>query len=135
MTETTTRPTTTRPTTTGTTTTGTTTGRVGDSPLRPDGTLKVTGEFAYASDLWHDDMCWGVTLRSPHPHARIAGIDLTEALKVPGVYAVLTADDVPGENSVGLEHHDTPVLADGVVRYQGEPVALVAADHPETARR
>jgi len=110
-------------------------GRIGDSPLRPDGTLKVTGEFAYASDLWHDDMCWGVTLRSPHPHARIAGIDLTEALKVPGVYAVLTADDVPGENSVGLEHLDTPVLADGVVRYQGEPVALVAADHPETARR
>ena len=111
------------------------TGRIGDSPPRPDGALKVTGEFAYASDLWHDDMCWGVTLRSPHPHARIAGIDLTEALKVPGVYAVLTADDVPGENSVGLEHHDTPVLADGVVRYQGEPVALVAADHPETARR
>jgi xanthine dehydrogenase D subunit len=110
-------------------------GRIGDSPLRPDGTLKVTGEFAYASDLWHDDMCWGVTLRSPHPHARILGIDLTEALKVPGVYAVLTAADVPGENSVGLEHLDTPVLADGVVRYQGEPVALVAADHPETAQR
>jgi xanthine dehydrogenase D subunit len=122
-------------TTTETETVPTTAGRVGDSPLRPDGTLKVTGEFAYASDLWHDDMCWGVTLRSPHPHARIAGIDLTEALKVPGVYAVLTADDVPGENSVGLEHLDTPVLADGVVRYQGEPVALVAADHPETARR
>ena len=40
------------------------TGRIGDSPLRPDGTLKVTGEFAYASDLWHDEMCWGVTLRS-----------------------------------------------------------------------
>ncbi|OZM81491.1 xanthine dehydrogenase subunit D [Pseudonocardia sp. MH-G8] len=110
-------------------------GRIGDSPLRPDGTLKVTGEFAYASDLWHDDMVWGVTLRSPHPHARIVSIDITEALKVPGVSAVLTADDVPGENAVGLEHHDQPALADGVVRYQGEPVALVAADHPETARR
>ena len=67
-------------------------GRVGDSPLRPDGTLKVTGEFAYASDLWHDDMVWGVTLRSPHPHARIRGMDLSEALAVPGVSAVLTAD-------------------------------------------
>ncbi|HEY1970057.1 MAG TPA: xanthine dehydrogenase subunit D, partial [Pseudonocardia sp.] len=83
----------------------------------------------------HDDMVWGVTLRSPHPHARINGINITEALKVPGVYAVLTADDVPGRNAVGLEHLDQPVLADGVVRYQGEPVALVAADHPETARR
>ncbi|MEK6439303.1 xanthine dehydrogenase subunit D [Pseudonocardia sp. T1-2H] len=110
-------------------------GVIGDSPLRPDGTLKVTGEFAYASDLWHDDMVWGVTLRSPHPHARIRGIDLTEALALPGVSALLTAADVPGENAVGLEHLDTPALADGVVRYQGEPVALVAADHPETARR
>ncbi|MCE3554671.1 xanthine dehydrogenase subunit D [Pseudonocardia sp. RS11V-5] len=110
-------------------------GRLGDSPLRPDGTLKVTGEFAYSSDLWHDDMVWGVTLRSPHPHARIRSIDVTDALRVPGVSAVLTAADVPGENAIGLEHLDTPALADGVVRYQGEPVALVAADHPETARR
>jgi xanthine dehydrogenase D subunit len=80
-------------------------------------------------------MVWGVTLRSPHPYARIAGIDITEALTVPGVAAVVTAEDVPGINAVGLEHQDQPVLADGVVRYQGEPVALVAADHPETARR
>src|ERR687889_2153979 len=122
----------------GTRTTTTTTappGRIGDSPLRPDGTLKVTGEFAYASDLWHDDMVWGVTLRSPHPHARIRRIDVAEALAVPGVSAVLTADDVPGENAYGLEHADQPVLAADVVRYEGEPVALVAADHPETARR
>src|SRR5688500_17536045 len=110
-------------------------GRVGDSALRPDGTLKVTGEFAYASDLWHDEMCWGVTLRSPHPHARIKGIDITEALTVPGVWAVLTADDVPGENAFCLEHADQPVLASEFVRYEGEPVALVAADHPETARQ
>ncbi|WP_100498046.1 xanthine dehydrogenase subunit D [Geodermatophilus chilensis] len=112
-----------------------TTGRIGDSAQRPDGTLKVTGEFAYASDLWHDDMVWGVTLRSPHPHARIRRIDVTEALTVPGVSAVLTADDVPGENAYGLEHADQPVLAAEFVRYEGEPVALVAADHPETARR
>ena len=110
-------------------------GRIGDSPLRPDGTLKVTGEFAYASDLWHDEMAWGVTLRSPHPHARIRRIDITDALTVPGVWAVLTADDVPGENAFGLEHADQPVLASEFVRYEGEPVALVAADHPETARR
>jgi xanthine dehydrogenase D subunit len=128
MTDTTTDTTTAAPPVTGT-------GRIGDSPLRPDGTLKVTGEFAYASDLWHDEMCWGVTLRSPHPHARIKGIDITDALTVPGVWAVLTADDVPGENAFGLEHADQPVLASEFVRYEGEPVALVAADHPETARR
>jgi xanthine dehydrogenase D subunit len=112
-----------------------TTGVVGDSPLRPDGNLKVKGEFAYSSDMWHDDMLWGATLRSPHPHARIRGIDTGAALAVPGVYAVLTHEDVTGENIYGLEHPDQPVLAETVVRYQGEPVAIVAADHPETARR
>ena len=109
-------------------------GGVGSSPARPDGKGKVTGEFAYGSDLWMDDMIWGVTLRSPHPHARIKSIAIGEALATAGVYAVLTSDDVPGENAYGLEHADQPVLASDVVRYAGEPVALVAADHPEVAR-
>ena len=109
-------------------------GGVGSSPARPDGKGKVTGEFAYGSDLWMDDMIWGVTLRSPHPHARIKSIAIGEALATSGVYAVLTSDDVPGENAYGLEHADQPVLASDVVRYAGEPVALVAADHPEVAR-
>ncbi|MGW6445102.1 molybdopterin cofactor-binding domain-containing protein [Lentzea sp. NPDC055074] len=110
-------------------------GGIGTSPQRPDGNLKVRGEFAYASDLWHEDMIWGATLRSPHPYARITSVDITEALKTPGVYAVLTHSDVPGRNLYGLEHKDQPVLAVDVVRYQGEPIALVGADHPETAQR
>ena len=109
-------------------------GRGRRPPPRPDGTLKVTGEFAYGSDLWMDDMLWGVTLRSPHPYARIRSVDLTEALKTAGVFAVLTHDDVPGSKYFGLEHQDQPVLAIDVVRYQGEPIALVAADH-QTARQ
>lgn len=117
-----------------TTATGTANG-VGGSPRRPDGTVKVRGEFAYSSDLWHEDMLWGATLRSPHPYARITCIDITGALAVQGVYAVLTHENVPGVNKYGLEHSDQPVLAVDVVRYEGEPVALVAADHPETARR
>ncbi|MGH3505441.1 MAG: hypothetical protein ACRDQA_31790, partial [Nocardioidaceae bacterium] len=112
-----------------------TVGGVGASAQRPDGTLKVTGEFAFGSDLWMDDMLWGVTLRSPHPYARIRSIDIGEALATGGVFAVLTHADVPGENFHGLEYADQPVLAQGVVRYQGEPVALVAADHPEIARQ
>ena len=103
--------------------------------MRPDGALKVTGQFAYGSDLWADDMIWGATLRSPHPYARISSIQVGAALATAGVYAVLTHEDVPGTNEYGLEHADQPVLAEGVVRYQGEPVALVAADHPEIARQ
>ncbi|MFF4594648.1 xanthine dehydrogenase subunit D [Amycolatopsis sp. NPDC001319] len=110
-------------------------GGIGTSPLRPDGTLKVRGEFAYSSDLWHEDMLWGATLRSPHPHARIVRLDVSRALAQPGVHAVLRHEDVPGENLYGLKYQDTPVLAEDRVRYQGEPVAILAADHPEIARQ
>jgi len=100
-----------------------------------DGIPKVTGEFAYGSDLWHEDMLWGHTLRSPHPHARIRSIDISQAVASPGVHALLLAGDVPGKKSYGLEFSDQPVLAADRVRYQGEPVAIVAAEHPELARR
>ncbi|OON80655.1 xanthine dehydrogenase family protein molybdopterin-binding subunit [Streptomyces tsukubensis] len=111
-------------------------GGIGESTLRPDGTLKVTGEFAYSSDMWHEDMLWGHTLRSTVAHAEIRSIDTSEALATSGVYAVLTYDDLPAAmKNYGLEIKDTPVLAHGKVRHHGEPVALVAADHPETARR
>jgi xanthine dehydrogenase D subunit len=110
------------------------TGGIGSSPARPDGKGKVTGEFAYGSDLFMDDMIWGVTLRSPHPHARIKSLSIGPALATAGVYAVLTSEDVPGQNAYGLDHVDQPVLAADVVRYAGEPIALVAADHPEVAR-
>ncbi|NEC90079.1 xanthine dehydrogenase family protein molybdopterin-binding subunit [Streptomyces sp. SID12501] len=111
-------------------------GGIGESTLRPDGTLKVTGEFAYSSDMWHEDMLWGQILRSPVAHAEIVSIDTAEALALPGVHAVMTYDDLPTDvRNYGLEIQDTPVLAHGKVRHHGEPVAIVAADHPETARR
>jgi CO/xanthine dehydrogenase Mo-binding subunit len=110
-------------------------GRVGESVPRVDGIPKVTGEFAYSSDLFAADMLWGQTLRSPHAHARIASIDVSPALAMPGVHAVLTHEDVPGRKHYGLEFPDQPVLAVDRVRYFGEPVAVVAAEHPEQARR
>jgi xanthine dehydrogenase D subunit len=80
-------------------------------------------------------MLWGATVRSPHPYARIVGIDTTQARAMPGVVAVLTHEDVPGQKLYGLDIQDQPVLAFDVVRCWGEAVALVAADHPEHARR
>ena len=110
-------------------------GRLGESARRPDGGPKVRGEFAFAGDLWAEGMLWGRTLRSIHPSARIVSIDVSGALEIPGVHAVVTSDDIPGARRYGLEERDQPVFAVDVVRYAGEPIAAVAADHPETARR
>ncbi len=71
-------------------------GRIGESTTRSDGVPKVKGEFEYSSDLWMDGMLWGATLRSPHPHANIWSLDTSEAEAMPGVYAVLTHEDIPG---------------------------------------
>jgi xanthine dehydrogenase D subunit len=108
---------------------------VGFTTTRVDGIPKVKGEFEYSSDMHVEGMLWGATLRSPHPRADIWAIDTSRALAMPGVHAVLTHEDVPGRKVYGMEIPDQPVLAWGHVRYQGEPIAIVAADHPETARR
>ncbi len=107
---------------------------IGESTQRPDGVAKLSGNFAYGSDLWIDGMLWGATLRSPYAHAKLAKLDITPAVVMSGVRAVLTQDDVPGRPTFGQVEPDQPVLCDGVARYWGEPVAIVAADDQETAR-
>jgi xanthine dehydrogenase D subunit len=108
---------------------------LGADAHRPDGIPKVRGEFEFSSDAHVDGMLWGRTLRSPHPSARIRSIDVGPALAIPGVAAVVTAADVPGRPTYGLISADQPVYATEVVRFAGEPVASVAAESPETARR
>ncbi len=114
---------------------GTPQGVVGTSPLRPDGIPKLQGRFEYAQDLAAEGMLWAATVRSPHARARIASIDIAPALAIGGVHACLTADDVPGRATFGLEHPDQPVLAAQEARFWGEPVAVVAAEDLDTARR
>ncbi|MFM2234996.1 MAG: hypothetical protein RL296_655 [Actinomycetota bacterium] len=108
---------------------------LGTSALRPDGAHKVQGSFEFTSDMHAENMLWGATLRSPHPYARIVSIDTSAALALSGVQCVITASDVPGKPTYGLISSDQPVFARDFVRYMGEPVAAVAADHPETCRR
>jgi xanthine dehydrogenase D subunit len=110
-------------------------GHVGARLTRTDGPAKVAGEFLYSSDLKADNMLFGVTVRSPHASALIRGLDARAARALPGVEAVLTADDVPGNRLIGNVMPDQPVLAHDRVRHHGEPVAIVAADDPRTARR
>jgi CO/xanthine dehydrogenase Mo-binding subunit len=110
-------------------------GGIGTSARRSDAVPKVRGEFEYSSDMGMEGMLWGATLRSPHPRARIRSLDTAAAAGLAGVHAVLTHADVPGRKTYGLEYADQPVLAWSDVRFKGEPIAIVAAEHPETARR
>ncbi len=108
--------------------------RIGDSPPRPDGWAKVTGGAKYVDDLTLPGMLHGATLRSPHPRARIVSLRFDPALAPEGAVAV-TARDIPGVNGVRLLDDSWPVLADGMVHYVGDAVALVAAPTREAARR
>jgi len=108
---------------------------LGVSALRPDGIAKTQGTFSFSSDYTADNMLWGATLRSPHPYARIISIDISAAIKIDGVETILVSGDVPGKLTYGLIASDQPVFASDYVRYMGEPIAAVAADHPETCRR
>jgi CO/xanthine dehydrogenase Mo-binding subunit len=93
----------------------------------------VTGEAVYAGDLYFDDMLYAKVLRSEHPHARVLRVDTSQARVLPGVAAVITAEDVPGAKNHGLAREDWPVLAYDKVRYVGDAIAVVAADSEGTA--
>ena len=107
---------------------------IGARGRRVGGVPRVTGEFVFGTDLRAEGMLFGRVVRSPHAHARIASIDVSSARSMPGVRAVLTAEDLPGKTTYGLEFDDQPVLASDRVRYEGEPVVVIAADSERQAR-
>ena len=98
----------------------------------PNGPDKVTGRAKYAADFHPPGTLWGKCLRSPLPHARITRIDLSAAVNLPGVHAVLTAKDLPNK-LIGRSVYDMPVLAYDHIRFAGERIAAVAADDPDIA--
>ncbi|MFJ7158033.1 xanthine dehydrogenase family protein molybdopterin-binding subunit [Streptomyces sp. NPDC101118] len=107
---------------------------LGASVASADTRAKSEGTFPYAADLWAEGLLWAAVLRSPHAHARILSVDTSAAREMPGVRAVVTHTDVPGATTHGRRISDRPVFAHDVVRHHGEPIAAVAADHPDTAR-
>ena len=108
---------------------------VGVSVPRVDGVEKVTGAARYTGDtIPLGPALWAKTLRSPFAHARIRRIDTTRAAALRGVHSVLTGADVAGRRA-GRRIKDMPILAEDVVRFIGDPVAVAAADDEETAER
>src|SRR5690606_34260343 len=96
----------------------------------------VTGEARYVDDLPLPAGClFGWVVTSPHPHARVTGIDTSRAKAAPGVRAVLTAADIPGHNDVGAIIPDEPLFAEGEVHTVGQAVAFVVADTATQARK
>ncbi|MBX5490143.1 MAG: molybdopterin-dependent oxidoreductase [Chloroflexi bacterium] len=108
--------------------------RIVGHPLpKVDGLAKTLGQTKYADDLKLPRMAYGKLLRSPHQHARILDIDVSEAAALPGVLAIITGKDLPHKYGIMPVSQDEPALAIGKVRYVGEPVAAVAAIDEETA--
>jgi len=100
---------------------------------RPDALAKVTGAARYPADLVRPGMLHAAAVFAHRAHARILNVDAAEALALPGVRAVLTAQDVP-YNRFGLIVADQPLLCEDVVRFYGDRVALVVADSAAAAR-
>lgn len=107
---------------------------IGRSIRRRDGYDKLTGRAVYPEDMVMDNLLYGVTVRSPHAHARILAIDTGAAAQAPGVAKVMTAADVTGHNSHGVLYKDHEVLCQHKVRRIGDPVAVVLAETEDQAR-
>jgi aerobic carbon-monoxide dehydrogenase large subunit len=115
---------------------------IGDAPKRREDLRFVTGSGRYLDDLPFEGLAHAVVLRSPHAHARIERVLIEKALAAPGVLTVLTAEDVRADGLKPLRPSaeanvqtgekfafaPQPLLADGKVRYVGEPVALIVAE-------
>ena len=108
---------------------------VGRVQIRPDAIEKVTGDAMYTDDLTFDDMLFAAVTRTGIPHGFLRKLDVSKAKALPGVVAVLTADDIPGAHNHGLFHNDWPVMV-GIgerVLYVGDAVAIIAAETQQVA--
>jgi xanthine dehydrogenase molybdenum-binding subunit len=106
---------------------------IGRARPNPNARAKIEGTARFTDDYVFPGMLYARTKRAGVPHARIRSIDTSAASALPGVHAVLTDEDVPGNKRHGLVIEDWPVLCSDKVRYAGDAVAVVAADTDEIA--
>lgn len=111
--------------------------KLGSRVHRVDVEEKVLGTGKYPDDFYPENMCYGSAVRSKYPRARVLSIDAAAAKKLPGVVAVLTAEDIPGENKIGHIKHDqyTLIPIGGLTHYLGDAIALVVAENQETLEK
>ncbi len=109
-------------------------GAVGSRLVRVDADAKVTGRALYVDDLTFPGMLEAALVLPGCAHARLLKVDASDALAMAGVHAVVTADDVPGENQVGVVDRDQPLLPSERIRYSGDAVAVVVAETRAIAR-
>jgi CO/xanthine dehydrogenase Mo-binding subunit len=102
--------------------------------VRPDGRQKVSGRAIYTADMQLTGMLYGRFLYAAHPRARIRSVDVAAARRLPGVHAVITQADMPPVR-YGMFVKDRTLFADGMVRFEAEIVAAVAAQTPEIAEQ
>lgn len=109
--------------------------RIGQDILRIDAKDKALGISKYADDYYFEDMLYGKNVFSKYARALVKSIDASEALKMPGVAAVFTAKDIPGERYIGHLAHDWPGMIDigEQTKCIGDTVALVVAETREQA--
>ncbi len=108
---------------------------VGKGVSRADALDKALGRAKFIEDYFQEGMLFVKQVLSSKPHAKIVRVVKDGALSVPGVVNVFTSADIPGENQVGYALPDQPLIAEGKVRYDGELVALVAAEDIDSALR
>lgn len=108
---------------------------VATSAPRVDALDKVSGRAKYVDDLSFPGMLYCKVVTSAYPHAEVIDVDISAARQCAGVFAVLTAKDIPGENQIGVSTSDQPLMVETKARMMADRIVLIAADTPEAARR
>ena len=110
---------------------------LGERVPRIDVNEKVLGTGMFTDDVYMDDMLYGSAVRSEYPRARVLAIHTENAKALPGVVAILTADDVPGSNKVGhlVKDWDTMIAVGSITHYLGDAICLVVAEDQDTLEK